>query len=137
MLGFFLQEKDPKTITVSTTKNLNNDAMISSNILSDLLNKVRACWKTQKGPITVVCRCVIKIWKVCCISFCLKCYSYVGRNSYYNIFGNFKLIKHYCMLVVRFHNVLKLIHVRHIKDCKIHILFTTLLKTIYHLLQGE
>ncbi|XP_052105008.1 receptor-type tyrosine-protein phosphatase epsilon-like [Mytilus californianus] len=52
------KEKDPMTITVFTTSILNNDmndAMLPSNILLDLLKKVKECWEKQKSPITVVC----------------------------------------------------------------------------------
>ncbi|XP_071122933.1 receptor-type tyrosine-protein phosphatase epsilon-like [Mytilus edulis] len=49
------KEKEPMTITVFTTSKVDNDAMLSSNILLDLLKKVIKCWKKQKGPITVVC----------------------------------------------------------------------------------
>ncbi|XP_076075661.1 receptor-type tyrosine-protein phosphatase T-like [Mytilus galloprovincialis] len=49
------KEKDPITITVFTTSKVDNDAMLPSNILLDLLKKVLECWKKQKGPITVVC----------------------------------------------------------------------------------
>ncbi|CAC5388869.1 unnamed protein product [Mytilus coruscus] len=38
-----------------TTSKLNNDAMLPSNILLDLLKKVKECWEKQKSPITVVC----------------------------------------------------------------------------------
>ncbi|CAG2257829.1 unnamed protein product [Mytilus edulis] len=48
-------EKNPTTITVFTTSKVNNDAMLPSNILLDLLKKVIECWNLQKGPITVVC----------------------------------------------------------------------------------
>ncbi|XP_063425656.1 receptor-type tyrosine-protein phosphatase alpha-like [Mytilus trossulus] len=49
------KEKDPMSITVFTTSKVNNDAILPSNVLLDLLKKVTECWKIQKGPITVVC----------------------------------------------------------------------------------
>ncbi|CAC5388871.1 Tyrosine-protein phosphatase 2,Tyrosine-protein phosphatase corkscrew,Tyrosine-protein phosphatase non-receptor type 6 [Mytilus coruscus] len=49
------KEKDPMAITVFTTSELNNDAMLPSKILLDLLKKVKECWEIQKSSITVVC----------------------------------------------------------------------------------
>ncbi|CAC5418228.1 PTPRT [Mytilus coruscus] len=50
------KKKDQKKITVFTATKLNvtSDVMLPSSILLDLLKKVKDCWETDKGYITVV-----------------------------------------------------------------------------------